>query len=87
MSEEKELNISFFLKELLQKEVMAHVLDLARVSDMGERQFEQFERSVKDHIYSIIKNGNDRIITYTKFTTSFTKDVLPMAQRLNESHR
>ena len=40
----EKLNISIFLKELLTKKVMAYVLDLARVSDMNDRQFKQYEK-------------------------------------------
>lgn len=74
---EKEINISFLLKEILVKDVMASVLDLARISDMGDRQFEQFEKNIKDKIYSLIKNNNDLLLTCNKFKTSETNDVLP----------
>ena len=54
----EKLNISIFLKELLTKKVMAYVLDLARVSDMNDRQFKQYERSVKNFIYEQVKAAN-----------------------------
>ena len=72
-----DLNISFYLKELLVNDIMADILDLARISDMGDRQFSQYSKSVKVKIYSIIREANACLLTTDKFTTAGTDDVLP----------
>lgn len=64
-----ELNVSKFLKEVALQKVMGPILDLARVSNMGDRQFNQFQRSVKNHMYSVIENSNKVLCEYDKFIT------------------
>ncbi len=83
--ETEELNISMFTKELLLKRVMGPILDLARVSNMGDRQFSQYSRSVKDLMYEVLRHGNDILQTVQTFKTSQTDDILPRVDSKNES--
>jgi hypothetical protein len=80
-----ELNISLFTKELLLKQVMGPVLDLARVSNMGDRQFNQYSRSIKDLMYDVLRHGNDILQTAQNFKTSQTDDILPRVDSKNDT--
>lgn len=73
----KRLNISYYMKDFFIKEVMAKFLDLARISDMGERQFRQFERCIKDFMYTRLQETNDLMCSVTDFDTTETEDLLP----------
>jgi hypothetical protein len=51
-----ELDLSIFLRTLIQR-CMGKALDYGRMSGMSDRSLTQFERSVKDEFYKIIKDG------------------------------
>jgi hypothetical protein len=69
VQEETMLNLTLFLKTLLTRKVLGYVLDLARVSEMGERQFKQFERSVKNYVYEVLGDANTHLCQASKFET------------------
>lgn len=72
-----EINISYMMKDLIIKDIMAFVLDLSRISSLGDRQFKQYEKTVKDKMYDIIRSTNDMLVEYTDFKTSPTDEILP----------
>lgn len=84
MTDEKKLNISFLIKEVLIKDVMAYTLDMARMSSMGDRQFDQFSRSIKKYMYDVVRGTNDYLVTYKSFITADTNDILPKLDSKND---
>lgn len=74
---DKELNISYLLKEVLIKELMAKVLDFARVSSMSDRQFCQFEKTIKDLFYGSLRDLNDFVSDNKNLKVTKTDDLLP----------
>jgi len=46
-----------FLRNM-QDELVGYVLDTAKVSEMGERQFQQFERSMKRYFRTTVDAAN-----------------------------
>lgn len=80
-----ELDLSLFLKEILLRDLMGPLIDQARMSDMGERQFSQFERSIKASFYKVLREGNDYLNDYRRFRVSPTDDILPKAPNKSDS--
>lgn len=61
------------LGQLLRKisdDLLGYVLDLARISEMDSRAFQQFEKSTKKYFRSTIDSTNEALKGYTKFTIS-----------------
>ena len=68
---ERTLDLATFTKRLME-ETMGYYLDFARGSDMGDRQFNQFERSVKSYTRKAIHNNVMLLSEYNKFNVDLT---------------
>jgi len=55
-SGEKVLHLEVLLKALIQK-CLGKALDYGRMSGMTDRNFKQFERTIKDDFYKVIDDG------------------------------
>lgn len=53
---DKQIHMDLLLKTLF-LQYMGSTLDLARISGMSDRSFEQFEKTIKDECYKIINYG------------------------------
>jgi hypothetical protein len=60
------LDLALFTKKVLEK-VLGHALDLARISEMGERAFGQYEKSIKNYVRETINNSVHVLSEYNKF--------------------
>jgi hypothetical protein len=67
MSNAKPFDLAIFVKKF-GEDIMGFVLDLARTSDMGERQLIQFEKSVKSYVRRSIESHVTVLSNYTNFT-------------------
>ena len=52
----KKLHLDVFLRTLIQS-CMGKAIDYGRLSGMGDRSFQQYERTVKDEFYKVIEYG------------------------------
>lgn len=77
--EDKELNLSVVAQRIIITELLGNVIDLARMSDMGERQLRQYTSSIKNSFYSALSLLNDMYLQAEKFT------VLPTEQICNKT--
>jgi len=75
-----ELDLGIFLREM-QDEMIGYVLDLARVSPMGDRQFQQFERSIKKYIRETFNANLEVIKDYDAFKVSDKQTFLDTKNR------
>ena len=78
----KALDLGIFIKRLLEEE-MGHAIDLARMSDMQDRQFTQFEKSIKSHVRKTV-DMNIRALSEVK---NFTVDLSVLAKPENKENK
>lgn len=64
----EKMDLALFLKQILEGEVMGPTLDMARSSDMGDRQFDQFQKSLKGIVRKSLKNAVLALSQYSDFT-------------------
>lgn len=67
------VNLGIFLKKILE-ENMGYVLDLVKISPIGDRQFSQFERTLKTYVRKTISNSIKALSEYKEFEVNL--DVL-----------
>lgn len=63
------LDLGQFLRKI-QDEMQGYVLDLARVSEMGDRQFQQYEKSVKKYFRNTIDSATEALKGCKEFDIS-----------------
>ncbi len=64
------LDVGQFLRKFTDN-LQGYVLDLAKISQMGDRQFEQFQKSVKRHFRTEVDAVNETLKSYIKEADSF----------------
>lgn len=66
--EEKELNLSLVTQQILITDLLGKILDLARMSDMGDRQLKQYTYFIKNNFYESLCLLNNMYLKADKFT-------------------
>ena len=73
---ENKLNLSTAVKQILLKELLGDVIDLTRLSDMGDRHHRQFCISVKKEFFEKLELLNNLFIQADTFEVTPTDEVM-----------
>ena len=76
MSENK-LNLSTALKQVMLEDLLGKVIDLTRMSDMGDRQHRQFVITIKKEFFEKL------VLLNNLFVKAETFDVTPTVEIVN----
>lgn len=73
---ENKLNLSTAVKQILLKELLGDVIDLTRLSDMGDRQHRQFCISIKKEFFEKLELLNNLFVQADTFEVTPTDEVM-----------
>ena len=73
---------AFLIK--VQEDLQGYALDLVRVSSLGDRQFGQFEKSVKKYFRGTIDESIKILQEYKQFTISERPQLAPKQEEIKK---
>jgi hypothetical protein len=75
MSENK-LNLSTALKQVMLEDLLGKVIDLTRMSDMGDRQHRQFVITIKKEFFEKLELLNNLFVKADTFDVTPTEEIV-----------